>query len=160
MQSAVLGTEPQWTKITWCTDRVQQAYWKHKSLLHLSDSFVFEFKHQFCSCMHQRIDVLFCISLKIAIQTLQNSIKKILLFCFTSSTGSWSWHLSTILAIFLLVKVRIFCRKRSITCHLFQPWRRNRKLTATTQKMKNITNLPQNKDVLFNDFRLSYIRST
>jgi len=73
-----------------------------------------------------------------------------------SSPDSWSWYHSIILAIFLLVKVRIFCRKWSITCHLFHPWRRNRKLTMTTKKMKNSPKLPLNKDVLFSDFRLNY----
>lgn len=118
--------------------------------------FRFELQYPFCGCILHVAGLFFCTSLIKAIQRFQNSIKNIIMFSLTSSTGSWSWHLSTTLAIFLLVKVRIFCRKRSISCHPFQPPRRNRKLTVTTKKMKNTPKLPLSRDVLFSDFRLKY----
>lgn len=136
---------------------------KAQLLLHLA---MFWFWGTLCSCTHQHLADVFCPGLEITIQTFQNSVKKIFclislsvkkitMFCLISSPDSWSWYLSIILAIFLLVKIRIFCRKWSITCHLFQAWRRNRKIAVTTRKMKTLPRLPQNKGVLFSDSRLN-----
>lgn len=90
------------------------------------------------------------------IQVFQNSVKKLIMFCLISSPDLQSWYLSIISAIFLQVKARIFCRKSSITWHLFQPQRRNRKLTITAKKMRNFPKLLLSRDVLFSDFRLNY----